>query len=129
MISAVPRRILVAEDDPERLEAIEDRLQAAGFTVIPAVDGLDALDRAREDHPDAVVLNMLLRQIDGLRVCEILKANPATTNIPVVLVAGIYAGADEGQRALAAGADRFLAELGPLSSGAGHDLGAGSDLV
>jgi signal transduction histidine kinase len=129
MIPAIPRRVLVAEDDPERLEAIEDRLHAAGFTVIPAQDGLEALDRAREDHPDAVVLNMLLRQIDGLRVCEILKANPATTNIPVVLVAGIYAGADEGQRALAAGADRFLAELGPLTSGDGHDLGSGQDLV
>jgi len=64
-----------------------------------------------------------------LRVCEILKANPATTNIPVVLVAGIYAGADEGQRALAAGADRFLAELGPLTSGDGQELGPGQDLV
>jgi len=128
-MAAVPRRVLVAEDDPERLEAIEERLHAAGFTVIPAQDGLEALDRAREDRPDAVVLNMLLRQIDGLRVCEILKANPATTNIPVVLVAGIYAGADEGQRALAAGADRFLAELGPLTSPDGQDLGPGQDLV
>jgi signal transduction histidine kinase len=123
------RRILIAEDDPERLKAIVERLQREGFHVLTAQDGLEALDRAREELPDAIVLNLLLRRIDGLRVCEILKSNPATTNIPVLLAAGVHVDADEGQRALAAGADRFLSDLGPLSTGSGRELGAGQDLV
>ncbi|HSO93534.1 MAG TPA: response regulator, partial [Candidatus Dormibacteraeota bacterium] len=123
------RRILVAEDDAERLKAIVGRLEQEGFKVLEAQDGLEALDRAREDVPDAILLNLLLRRIDGLRVCEILKSNPATTNIPVLLMTGIHVEPDEGQRALAAGADRFLSNLGPLSSPAGLDLGGAPDLM
>jgi signal transduction histidine kinase/uncharacterized protein (DUF302 family) len=124
-----PRRILVADDDPQRLRALVDRLQREGFDVLSAQDGLEALDQAREELPDAIILNLLLRRIDGLRVCEILKSNPATTNIPVLLMAGVHVDADEGKRALAAGADRFLSDLSPLSTGSGRELGAGQDLV
>jgi len=60
------RRILVADDDPERLKMIGDRLQREGFAVVVAQDGLEALDRAREELPDAIILNLLLRRIDGL---------------------------------------------------------------
>jgi signal transduction histidine kinase len=123
------RRILVADDDPERLKALVERLQREGFAVLSAQDGLEALDRAREELPDAIILNLLLRRIDGLRVCEILKSNPATTNIPVLLMAGVHVDADEGKRALAAGADRFLTDLSPLSTGTGRELGADQDLV
>jgi len=123
------RRILVADDDPERLQALIGRLQREGFDVLSAQDGLEALDRAREELPDAIILNLLLRRIDGLRVCEILKSNPATTNIPVLLMAGVHVDADEGKRALAAGADRFLTDLGPLSTGSGRELGSDQDLV
>jgi signal transduction histidine kinase len=123
------RRILVAEEDPDRLRAMVDRLTQEGFAVIKAQDGLEALDRAREELPDAIVLNLLLRRIDGLRVCEILKNNPATTNIPVLLLAGVHVDPDEGKRALAAGADRFLSDLGPLSTSSGRELGTGEDFV
>ena len=129
MSQQLSRRILVAEDDPERLKALVDRLQKEGFTVLSAQDGLEALDRAREEVPDAIILNLLLRRIDGLRVCEILKSNPATTNIPVLLMAGVHVDPDEGQRALAAGADRFLSDLGPLSTASGRELGFGPDMV
>jgi signal transduction histidine kinase len=123
------RRLLVADDDPERLKALVERLQGEGFDVLSAQDGLEALDQAREELPDAIILNLLLRRIDGLRVCEILKSNPATTNIPVLLMAGVHVDADEGKRALAAGADRFLTDLGPLSTGSGRELGTDQDIV
>jgi signal transduction histidine kinase len=58
-----------------------------------------------------------------------LKSNPATTNIPVLLMAGVHVDADEGKRALAAGADRFLTDLGPLSTGSGRELGTDQDIV
>jgi signal transduction histidine kinase/uncharacterized protein (DUF302 family) len=123
------RRILVADDDPERLNALVERLRREGFAVLSAQDGLEALDQAREELPDAIILNLLLRRIDGLRVCEILKSNPATTNIPVLLMAGVHVDADEGKRALAAGADRFLTDLSPLSTGSGRELGADQDVI
>ncbi len=123
------RRILVADDDPERLKGLVERLEREGFEVLSAQDGLEALDQAREELPDAIILNLLLRRIDGLRVCEILKSNPATTNIPVLLMAGVHVDADEGKRALAAGADRFLTDLSPLSTGSGRELGADQDVV
>src|ERR1700680_3875116 len=103
-----PRRILIADDDPERLRTSVERLQQEGFTVLSAQDGLEALDRAREELPDAIILNLLLRRIDGLRVCEILKSNPATTNIPVLLTAGGPRDADGGERGPAARAARVL---------------------
>jgi len=59
-----PRRILVAEDDAERLKAIVSRLEQEGFKVLEAQDGLEALDRAREEVPDAIILNLLLRRIE-----------------------------------------------------------------
>ena len=62
------RRILIADDDPERLKALVEWLQREGFSVLSAEDGLEALDRAREELPDAIILNLLLRRIDGLRV-------------------------------------------------------------
>ena len=128
-LPAGSRRILVADDDPERLRSLVERLHLEGFEVLSAQDGLEALDQAREELPDAIILNLLLRRIDGLRVCEILKSNPATTNIPVLLMAGVHVDADEGKRALAAGADRFLTDLGPLSTGSGRELGADQDVV
>ena len=57
MTDGSTRRILIADDDPERLKAIVDRLQREGFHVLTAQDGLEALDRAREELPDAIVLN------------------------------------------------------------------------
>src|SRR2546428_5091070 len=121
------RRILVADDVPERLQALVARLQREGFDVLSAQDGLEALDQAREELPDAIILNLLLRRIDGLRVCEILKSNPATTNIPVLLTSGVHLDADEGQRALAAGADRSLRDPSPPPTGSGRGLGPGQD--
>ena len=67
---AAARRILVAEEDPERLTALVDRLKDEGFEVLSAQDGLEALDRAREEVPDAIVLNMLLRRIGVSRCGE-----------------------------------------------------------
>ncbi len=129
MMPLAPRRILVAEDDPDRLQSIELQLREGGFDLLAAQDGLEALDLAREELPDAIVLSLLLRRIDGLRVCEILKSNPATTNIPVVLLAGAHVDPDEGKRALAAGADRVVSDLSPLASAPGRDPGSQEDLV
>ena len=84
----------------EAAHVMRERLQREGFSVMAAQDGLEALDRARQDLPDAIVLNLLLRRIDGLRVCEILKSNPATTNIPVLLTAGVHVDADAHGRPL-----------------------------
>ena len=101
--------ILVVERDPH-LRALEVHfLQEAGFEVIFAVDGHDALKRARESRPDIVITEILVPKLDGLSLCRQLKLDPLTDRI-TVLVFSILAASS---RAAEAGADAFL--MKPLS--------------
>ncbi len=108
MTAAVRRRVLLAEDDPRQLVELAGALEAAGFEPVLAHDGVEALEVARRQPLAAAVLDLLLRRLDGLRVCELLKRDPVTTNLPVVILSGIYLDDEDARRALAAGADRCL---------------------
>jgi signal transduction histidine kinase len=108
-VSVVLRpRVLVAEDEPQQDGALARALEAAGFERLVAHDGVEALDLARSQAVEAVVLDRLLRRLDGMRVCELLKRDPLTTNLPVLILSGVYVDGEEERRALAAGADRYL---------------------
>jgi DNA-binding response OmpR family regulator len=99
----------VVERDPH-LRGLEVHfLQEAGFEVIFAVDGHDALKRARESRPDIVITEILVPKLDGLSLCRQLKLDPLTDGISV-LVFSILAASS---RAAEAGADAFL--MKPLS--------------
>ena len=97
--------ILVVDDDPLIRKLVRFNFQVNGFTVISASDGAEGLDRAREDRPDAVILDIMMPGMDGLDVLRALKADPSTAGIPVVLLsakvqpadvtAGRNAGADD----------------------------------
>jgi two-component system, OmpR family, phosphate regulon response regulator PhoB len=79
-------RILVVDDEREALELIEFNLKQSGFDVITATDGLQALHQARTGIPALVVLDLMLPEIDGLEVCKILRRNPATATLPIIMV-------------------------------------------
>jgi DNA-binding response OmpR family regulator len=96
--------ILVVEQDPQMRRLERYFLEQAGFTVEIAVDGKQALEAARQLHPDIVVAEILVAGLDGLSVCRALKADPATRSI-VVLIFSILAAE---QRAREAGADGFV---------------------
>ena len=86
-----PARILVADDEDGTLVLITTMLTYAGFTVIAARDGLEAVLRAREAAPDLALLDVMMPGLDGREVCRRMSADPALAPVPVIL----HSSADE----------------------------------
>lgn len=78
--------ILIVDDEPDAIELIEFNLRAAGFRTSAAMSGDEALKQAREMMPDLIVLDLMLPEVDGLEVCKILRRDPATANVPIVML-------------------------------------------
>lgn len=99
------RKILVVDDNAELLDLICFNLKQAGFATGTARDGVEALKKARSLAPDLILLDLMLPELDGFAVCEILRHDPATASIPVMMItalnselsrfAGLEAGANE----------------------------------
>jgi two-component system phosphate regulon response regulator PhoB len=98
-------RILVVDDEEDILELVRYNLAREGFQVTSVTTGEEALKKAKSDSPDLVVLDLMLPVIDGLEVCKILKSDPKTQHIPIVMltakgeeadiVTGLELGADD----------------------------------
>jgi DNA-binding response OmpR family regulator len=80
------KKVLVAEDEPDIRQLITYSLQFAGFTVIQAVNGEEAVDQATEEQPDLILLDVRMPKMNGYEACAILKAQDATKHIPVVFL-------------------------------------------
>jgi DNA-binding response OmpR family regulator len=104
-----PPRILIVEDVPLGLAMLRMRLEAEGFEVITARDGVEALDQARDGHPDLMLLDLMLPRLSGERVCQELRADPRTQSLPIVVLSARVQEAER-LRAFAAGADAFIAK-------------------
>ncbi len=100
-------RILVVDDIPANVKLLEARLQAEYFQVVTALNGQDALAICAEGGVDLILLDIMMPGMDGFEVCTRLKADPATSHIPVVIVTALDQSADR-IRGLEAGADDFL---------------------
>ncbi len=83
---SVRAKILVVDDEPEAVELLEFNLKQAGFGVVAATDGAQALKQARSDPPSLIVLDLMLPEIDGLQVCQMLRRDPATARIPIIML-------------------------------------------
>jgi DNA-binding response OmpR family regulator len=103
--SNVKPKILVVDDEPDAVELVEFNLTAAGYEVLTAADGKEALQKARTALPDLIVLDVMMPQVDGLEACKILRRDPATSAIPILMltakaaeidrVLGLELGADD----------------------------------
>src|ERR1700730_1053440 len=100
-------RVLVVDDVELNVKLLEAKLSSEYFQVIPAYNGPTALELADAELPDIILLDVMMPRMDGLEVCRRLKANPRTTDIPVVMVTALSDIADR-LRGLEAGADDFL---------------------
>ena len=108
-MSDLPPRILVVEDVPLGLAVLRTRLEAEGFNVLTARDGIEALEQAREGHPDLMLLDLMLPRLSGERVCQELRADPRTRTLPIIVLSARVQEAER-LRALAAGANAFIAK-------------------
>jgi len=100
-------KILIVEDNPVNLELAKDILENHGFDVLSAVNGLEALQTVQNLLPDLILMDLQLPGMSGLTVIETLKADPATSHIPVVAVTAFAMSTDE-NRARAAGCIGFI---------------------
>ena len=79
-------RILVVDDEPDAIELIRFNLKASGYEVLTAEDGEEALAKARKFSPDMILLDVMLPEIDGLEVCKVLRRDPATASLPIIML-------------------------------------------
>lgn len=94
------KKILVVEDEPDFLELLKLRFKEDGFAIATATNGIDAVKKARSLLPDLIVLDVMLPELDGFAVCEVLRNDAATASIPVIMVTGLC-----GQMSRCAGID------------------------
>ncbi len=80
------KKILFVEDEPDQVMVIKMRLEASGYEVITANDGLTGLKYVEDKRPDLVLLDIIMPGMDGIEVCKRLKANEKTKHIPVIAV-------------------------------------------
>jgi CheY-like chemotaxis protein len=102
-----PKRILLAEDDRFLRKAAEATLRRHGFAVSAAVDGEEALRMARVEGPDLILLDLIMPKLQGFEVLRILKQDPATSQIPVVVLSNLGQEGDV-QQALQGGAIAYF---------------------
>ncbi len=101
----MPRTVLVVDDDPVILKLLEVNFEMEGFAVLLAHDGEEGVALTRRQRPDIVVSDIMMPRMSGLELVEELKGDPATSDIPILLLtakaqtadvrAGVDAGADD----------------------------------
>ncbi len=101
------KKILVIDDLPENVFMLQDRLENEGYEVLTAYDGKTGLEKARELLPDLILLDVMMPEITGIEVCKVIVSEPATANIPVILVTA-KAGAEDIKEGLEAGAFDYV---------------------
>ncbi len=79
-------KVLVVDDEINITQILEFSIGAEGYEVISASNGEEAIEKARSEQPDLIILDIMMPRIDGYEACRILKANPVTKNIPVLLL-------------------------------------------
>ena len=99
--------VLVVDDDPVIQKLLRVNFEMEGYAVIIASDGVEGLQRARDDRPDAVVLDIMMPKMNGLDVAKALKADPVTAGIPVLLLSAKAQETDL-QAGRASGADGYI---------------------
>jgi len=99
-------KILLVEDEEMNRDMLGRRLGRKGFEVVVAVDGAQAVDKAREHMPDLILMDMSLPVMDGWEATRRLKASPETSSIPVIALTA-HAMAGDREKALEAGCNDY----------------------
>lgn len=105
MVVTSSKKVLIVEDEKDILHLVKLYLDKEGFRTLTAENGAEALRQARSEHPDLMILDLMLPEIDGLEVCTKLRLSPQTSMLPIVMltakseesdtVVGLELGADD----------------------------------
>jgi two-component system alkaline phosphatase synthesis response regulator PhoP/two-component system response regulator VicR len=82
----VPKKILAVDDEKHIVRLVQVNLERAGYEVVTAHDGKEALQKVEEENPDLVVLDVMMPYMDGFEVLQNLRRNPSTRDIPVIML-------------------------------------------
>jgi DNA-binding response OmpR family regulator len=101
------KKVLVCDDEPYIVESVSYVVRKAGFEVVVAEDGEEALEAGRREKPDLIFLDIMMPKITGYEVCRQLKEDPATKHTYIVMLTARGQEEDE-RKALEMGADEFM---------------------
>lgn len=102
-------RILIADDNPTNVELLEAYLCDVDCETATAVDGRDTLQKVAEFQPDLILLDIMMPKLSGFEVCKIIKENPETRDIMILVVTALNEPGDV-ERAVTAGCDDFISK-------------------
>ena len=108
----IVKKILIADDEPDILEIIQYNLQSEGYEVTTAKNGDEAIEMAKKDHPDLIILDVMMPGKNGIDVCKLLRMQPAFKETLIIFLSAL---SDESSeiRGLETGADDYLTK--PIS--------------
>jgi len=101
------KRILVIEDDVNALRLLEYTLEQGGYQVLTATNGLEGLKKAQDEHPDLIILDIMLPGLDGYEICHRLRQKPENVTLPILMLSA-KARQDDRNIGLRMGADDYL---------------------
>lgn len=101
------RRILIVDDEPHIVTMLKSRLTANGYEVITAVDGQEALEKARSEMPELVILDLMLPKLNGYKVCRMLKFDEKYRHIPIIMFSARAQESDQ-KMGMETGADAYV---------------------
>ncbi len=104
---SISGKILVVDDNPQNLELIQAYLEDLSVETQTAMDGAEALESVHADHPDLILLDIMMPKISGFEVCKQLKSDSDTRDIPIIMITALNEISDI-ERAVECGTDDFL---------------------
>lgn len=102
-----PSKILIADDNEQNRELLEAYLGGTDYEIEMSFDGVSTLEKVKTFQPDIVLLDIMMPKLSGYEVCQRMKADPATHDIPILMVTALNEMGDI-EKAVAAGCDDFL---------------------
>jgi len=106
----VGKKILIVDDEGDALAVLEKRLSMAGYSVIKADNGKDAIRLAKDEQPDLVLLDIVMPDMDGAEIGKILKNDPNTKDIPIVFLTCLFTKDDEVRQGRRTSSNFFIAK-------------------
>ena len=82
----IPKKIMVVDDEVDLVETLRFPLEMEGFEVLVSYNGEDALNKARKESPDLILLDLMLPKLDGYKVCRLLKFDEKYKHIPILML-------------------------------------------